>query len=278
MSESADLELDLLELELLFQGVFRHYGIDFRDYARTSLRRRVALAMEREQVETVSALQDKVLHDRACLDRLIKILSVHVSAMFRDPSFYLAFRKTVVPMLRTYPFIRIWHAACSSGEEVYSMAILLREEGIYDRCRIYATDMSEEILKTARDGIFRLEDMQKYTANYLKAGGTRSFSEYYRANDDGALFSSELRDNVVFAPHNLAQDRSLNEFNAILCRNVLIYFNKDLQNKVYGLLHESLSLFGVLALGKMESMRFTMYEPKYETLDDRQRIYRKVIP
>src|SRR6185295_14742042 len=174
---------------------------------------------------TISGLQEKVLHDSACMERLLLDLSINTTAMFRDPTFYLAFRQHVVPLLRTYPFVRIWHAGCSTGEEVYSMAMLLQEEGIYDRCRIYATDINEAVLKKAMDGVYPIDLMQTYTNNYIRAGGSQSFSEYYTAAYDRAIFNASLRRNVVFAQHNLASDGSFNEFHLILCRNVMIYFN-----------------------------------------------------
>ena len=217
-----------------------------------------------------------MLHDPAALDRMLLDLSVNVTAMFRDPGFYRTFRDTVVPMLRTYPFIRIWHAGCSTGEEVYSMAILLHEEGLLERARIYATDINEVVLRHARSGIFPLNRMQEYTENYIKAGGTRSFSEYYTAKYDGALFNAALTKNVVFSQHNLVTDQSFSEFNVILCRNVLIYFDKALQERVHQLFYESLSTFGILALGSKESLRFSKFEGCYEPLSAAEKIYRKV--
>src|SRR5688572_31224294 len=223
-------ELERTEIELLLEGIFRRYGFDFRDYAFASMRRRLWKQIREEGLATVSALQERVLHDPRAMERLLMNLSVNVTSMFRDPSFYHAFRREVVPLLRTYPFIRIWHAGCSTGEEVYSMAILLAEEGVYDRCRIYATDINDSVLAAARSGIFPLEKMQEYTQNYMRAGGTRAFSEYYTAAYGGALFTPSLRERVVFAQHNLVSDRSFSEFNVILCRNVLIYFDRPLQD------------------------------------------------
>src|SRR5207253_412872 len=185
-------DLERLEIELLLEGIFRHYGFDFRSYAYASLKRRLWKRIEAEGLETISGLQNRVLHDSGTMERLLMDLSVSVTAMFRDPNFYRAFRTQVVPLLRTYPFIRLWHAGCSTGEEVYSMAILLHEEGLLDRARIYATDINEVVLRHARGGIFPLHRMQEYTENYIKAGGTRSFSEYYTAKYDGALFNSAL--------------------------------------------------------------------------------------
>lgn len=269
-------DLEDIEIHLLLEGMYRYYGFDFRNYALASLKRRIQNAMRAEQMTSISGLQEKVLHDSACLERFLLSLSVNVTAMFRDPSFYVTFRNNVVPMLRTYPFIRIWHAGCSTGEEVYSMAILLQEEGLYHRCRLYATDMNELVLKQAKAGIFRLDSMQEYTQNYLQAGGKRSFSEYYTAAYDHAIFASSLRENIVFSQHNLATDGSFNEFNAIFCRNVLIYFNQSLQQRVHQLLYESLSRFGVLGLGRQESLKFTPLEHQYEVLDKREKLYRRV--
>jgi chemotaxis protein methyltransferase CheR len=268
--------LERIEIELLLEAVYRHYGYDFRSYAYASLKRRLWKNIEAEQLDTISGLQEKVLHDVAAMDRLLMSLSVSVTSMFRDPGFYRVFREQVVPLLRTYPFVRIWHAGCATGEEVHSMAILLQEEGLYGRARIYATDINEALLRTARTGIFPLEKMQEYTQNYLAAGGRRSFSQYYTAAYDGALFSPALRKNVVFAQHNLVTDRSFSEFNVILCRNVLIYFDRELQNRVHQLFYESLPTYGILALGSKETLRFSSVEKRYEELSAREKIYRKV--
>jgi chemotaxis protein methyltransferase CheR len=271
-----DPVLERTEIELLLEGVYRHYGFDFRSYAYASIRRRLWKRIEAEGLATVSALQERVLHDPDMMNQLLLDLSINVTAMFRDPTFYVAFRHTVVPLLRTYPFIRVWHAGCSTGEEVYSMAILLEEEGLYERARIYATDINEVVLQRAKSGIFPLDRMQEYTENYIRAGGTRSFSEYYTAKYDGALFRQELLKNVVFSQHNLVTDRSFAECTVILCRNVLIYFDKALQERVHGLFYESLSTFGILALGSKESLRFSKFENCYEPLSAPEKIYRKV--
>ena len=271
-----DPTLDRIEIELLLEGIYRHYGFDFRSYAYASIRRRLWKRIEAEGMASVSALQDRVLHDPDMMNQLLLDLSINVTAMFRDPTFYVAFRTKVVPLLRTYPFIRVWHAGCSTGEEVYSMAILLEEEGLYDRARIYATDINEVVVHRAKSGIFPLDRMQEYTENYIKAGGTRSFSEYYTAKYDGALFKQELLRNVVFSQHNLVTDRSFAECTVILCRNVLIYFDKTLQERVHGLFYESLSTFGILALGSKESLRFSKYEECYEPISATEKIYRKV--
>ena len=273
---SYDPALERLEIELLIEAVHRHYGFDFRGYAYASLRRRVWKRIHAEGLGTVSALQAAVLHEPPVLDRLMDDLSVNVTAMFRDPGFFAAFRREVVPVLRTHPFVRIWHAGCATGEEVYSMAILLEEEGLYDRARLYATDMNERVLRQARAGIFPLERMREYTENYLRAGGAREFSAYYTAGYDGARFSPALLRNVVFAQHNLVTDRSFSEFHAVLCRNVLIYFDKGLQARVHRLFYDSLAMFGVLALGNRETLRFSPHEECYEALAPAEKIYRKV--
>jgi len=269
-------ELERLEIELLLEGVFRHYGFDFRSYAYASIRRRLWKRVEGEELRTISELQARILHDTDTMERLLLDLSVNVTAMFRDPGFYKEFREKVIPLLRTYPFIRIWHAGCSTGEEVFSMAILLEEEGLYDRARLYATDINDVVLRRAKQGIFPLERMQEYTDNYIRAGGTRSFSEYYTAKYDGALFSPGLTRNVVFSQHNLVTDRSFSEFHVIFCRNVLIYFDKTLQNRVHRLFYESLVMFGILALGSKESLKFSQFEPCYEKLSATEKLYRKV--
>jgi chemotaxis protein methyltransferase CheR len=269
-------DVDEIELALLLEGVYRRYGFDFREYAPASLRRRVWRRVHAEGLTTLSALQDQLLHDPSCMERLLLDLSINVTAMFRDPSFYIAFREKVVPLLRTYPFTRIWVAGCSTGEEVYSLAILLHEEGVSDRARIYATDINESVLERARAGVFPLDKMREYTQNYIKAGGERAFSEYYTAKYDGAQFQRSLVDNVVFAQHNLVSDRSFNEFNVIVCRNVMIYFDRALQDRVHRLFYESLITFGVLALGAKESIRFSPHDASYEELDAAERLYKKV--
>lgn len=271
-----DPELEQIEIELLLEGIYRKYGFDFRSYAYASIRRRLWKRIEEEGLTTVTELQNLVLHDADMMEKLLLDLSINVTAMFRDPTFYRVFRQQVVPHLRTYPFIRIWHAGCATGEEVYSMAILLEEEGLYERSRIYATDINEVVLQKAKSGIFPIDRMQEYTENYIAAGGKRSFSDYYVAKYDGALFSPTLTKNVVFSQHNLVTDRSFSEFNVILCRNVLIYFDKTLQARVLTLFYDSLAMFGILALGSKESLRFSPYEECYEQINGPEKIYRKV--
>ncbi|HEY8186864.1 MAG TPA: protein-glutamate O-methyltransferase CheR [Pyrinomonadaceae bacterium] len=274
---TAVIDLEDIEIGLLLEGLYRAHGFDFRDYSRSSIKRRILELMRAEKLETISAFQDKVLHDALCLDRFLLGLSVHATAMFRDPSFYLTFRKRVVPLLRTYPTVQIWVAGCSTGEEVYSLAILLEEERLYQRCRIYATDISKAVLRKARDGIFPLAAMREYTANYHQAGGTNEFSDYYTAQYDSVIFSAALKSNIIFSEHNLATDGSFNEFQVILCRNVMIYFNKDLQTRVHNLLYDSLSMFGVFGIGNKESLKFTPRENFYEHLNDKDKLYRKVM-
>ena len=269
-------DLERIEIDLLLEGIFRHYGFDFRSYAYSSLKRRLWKRITAEGMRSVSELQGRVLHDPAMMEKLLLDLSINVSAMYRDPTFYRAFREKVVPVLRTYPFIRIWHAGCSTGEEVYSMAILLEEEGLYERARIYATDINEVVLHTAKSGIYPADKMKEYTQNYLRAGGQRSFSDYYVAKYDGAIFNSSLARNVVFSQHNLVTDRSFAEFHVILCRNVMIYFDRKLQDRVHALFYESLVPFGFLGLGSKESLRFSKYESCYEEIDARDKIYRRV--
>jgi chemotaxis protein methyltransferase CheR len=224
----------------------------------------------------MSALQDRVLHDPAVMERLLLDLSINVTSMFRDPTFFQALREKVVPLLRTYPFIRIWNAGCSTGEETFSLAILLREEGLYERARIYATDINDSVLAQARAGVFPLEKMRDYTENYIRAGGKESFSTYYTADGGSARFKSDLLDQVVFAQHNLVSDAPFNEFNLIVCRNVMIYFGKKLQDRVHELFYESLDPFGVLALGHKESIKFSTYGDRYEPLDAPEKLYRKM--
>jgi chemotaxis protein methyltransferase CheR len=274
--EPAYEELETLEIELLLEAVYRRYGFDFREYAPASLKRRLWRRMNAEGLSTLTQLHDRLLHDPSCMERLLLDLSINITSMFRDPPFYVAFRSEVVPVLRTYPFTRIWCAGCSTGEEVYSLAILLHEEGLYGRTRIYATDINEQVLETARSGLFPLEKMKQYTQNYIRGGGTREFSEYYVAASDGARFSRALTENVVFAQHNLASDRAFNEFNVIVCRNVMIYFDRALQDRVHRLFYESLDTFGVLALGRKESVSFTPFADSYEIVDAAERIYRRI--
>lgn len=268
-------EREAIEIDALLESVFRFYGVDFRGYARGSLRRRLRRRATLEGVATISGLQERLLHAPAAMERLLADLSIHVTAMFRDPSFYRAFRQRVVPLLATYPFIRIWNPGCATGEETYSLAILLEEAGLYERTRIYATDIDATVLQRAAAAVFPIENMQRYTENYLAAGGERAFSEYYAAAYDGARFDAVLTRNIVFARHNLVSDGSFNEFHAVVCRNVMIYFDPSLQRRVHALFAASMVRLGILALGQKESLVGTGIEADYDVLDPIERIYRR---
>ncbi len=269
-------DVERIELELVLEAIHRRYAYDFRGYAPGSLKRRLWRRAYAEGLATLSALQERLLRDPGCMERLLLDLSINVTSMFRDPAFFASFREKVVPLLRTYPFVRIWNAGCATGEETLSLAIVLEEEGLGDRTRIYATDINASVLERAREGRFPLERMRDYTENYIRAGGARAFSDYYVADGDEVEFSRNLVDNVVFAQHNLVSDRSFNEFQLIVCRNVMIYFGKSLQDRVHELFYESLGHFGILGLGHKESIAFTPHADCYEDLDAAQKLYRRV--
>lgn len=273
---SGAVEPEEIEIDALLDVVYRCYGFDFRGYSRASIRRRLWHRADAEGVATISSLQDRLVHDRSCMERLLLDLSISVTAMFRDPSFFVAFRRKVVPLLMAYPFVRIWNAGCSTGEETYSLAIILEEEGLGDRVRIYATDINEAVIAKAKGGIFPLDKMKPYTEHYQASGGKRAFSEYYVAGYRGAQFDRHLVRNVVFARHNLVSDASFNDFHFVLCRNVLIYFGEALQERVHRLFYESLVPLGVLALGPKESVALTGNAAGYEILDAQERLFRKV--
>lgn len=272
----ANQQLEDLEIRLLLEAVFHHYGYDFRNYKPSSLRRRIRAIAALEKEPTISALQGRLLHDPGSMARFVSRLPIIVSSMFRDPFFYRALRERVLPELRKLPFIRIWLAGCATGEEVYSMAILLQEEGLYDRCRIYATDLNMQAIRKAREGIYPLAKMRVFTGNYLKAAGRRSFSEYYTAGYDNAIFSAGLRENVVFSIHNLVTDGPFNEFHLILCRNVMIYFNQHLKERVIDLFNKSLDTAGFLGLGTQESLRLTPASDTFVEIDSLQKLYQKI--
>jgi chemotaxis protein methyltransferase CheR len=265
-----------LELRLLLEGIFQRYGYDFREYARSSIRRRVARCVAEENLGSISALQERVLREPACMERLLIDLSVSVTSMFRDPTFFRALRQAVVPLLRTYPFIRVWNAGCSSGEETVSLSLLLQEEGLTERVRIYATDINAEVLGRSRHGTFPIDRMREFTQNYIASGGKAAFSDYYTVVGDVARFSPSLLDNVVFAQHNLVSDADFNEFHLIVCRNVMIYFDRSLQDKVVELMHRSLIRFGLLALGQKESLRFSRHADDFDEIDPKEKIYRRI--
>jgi chemotaxis protein methyltransferase CheR len=271
-----DAGVEAIEVDLLLEGIQRHYGFDFSEYAAAPLRRRLRELMRNEGLPTISSLQERILHDPDVMQGVLMTLSVSVTEMFRDPGFYASFRSTVVPLLRTYPFIRIWNAGCSTGEEAYSIAIILAEEGLYERTRIYATDMNQSLIDRARFGSIPLDKMQQYTRNYIESGGKQEFSDYYRVDRHGGRMNGALGDNILFAQHNLVSDGSFNDFNVIMCRNVLIYFNERLQERVHTLFHDSLVRFGVLALGQRESLKFNKFGQRYEELDPGNKIYRRV--
>jgi chemotaxis protein methyltransferase CheR len=273
---SVAAEVEDLEIDLLLEGIARRYGNDFRGYARSSLRRRVRTLVRDEGLHTVSGFQERVLHDEATLGRLVGALTASDVGMFRDPAFHLAFRRRVVPLLRTYPFVRIWHAGCSTGEEVYAMVILLAEENLASRVRIYATDMAEDALARARAGVYPANQLPGWEVRYQQAGGRACLADWARLGPEGVTFDAALRENVVFGQHDLATDRSFNEFNVVVCRNVMLRFGRELERRVHGLLHGSLCRLGVLALGAHESLRGTGYEHRYDAVDESQRLYRRV--
>lgn len=273
---SAELDLADIEVLLLVEAIYRRWGYDFRDYAPASLKRRIRRIVELEKLSSISALQERVLRDPGCMQRFLNQVTVSVTSMFRDPGFYQVFRKVVVPLLKQQRTLRIWHAGCASGEEVYSMAIVLHEEGLLSRARIYATDLDQAALDVAKEGIYRLDLMKEYTEGYHSAGGKAAFSEYYQAGHGHVVMRQDLSKNIVWAQHNLVTDASFNEFHLIICRNVLIYFNTRLQERVHRLIYESLAEGGVLALGRQESLRLTSHESSYCVLDRREKIYQRV--
>lgn len=265
-----------IEIRLLIEAIYLRYGHDFRDYSPASVKRRILQAQQRLGAASISALQERALHDPEQFALLLQYLTVPVSEMFRDPPYFLALREHVVPVLRTYPSIKVWVAGCSTGEEPYSLAILLEEEGLLERTILYATDINHASLEKARAGIFPLEAMRAFTRNYQRAGGTRSFSDYYTAAYDGALFDKRLRDSITFADHSLATDAVFSETQLVSCRNVLIYFNRRLQDRALGLFHDSLSHRGFLGLGTKETLDFSAYADRFQVVSRAERVYRKV--
>lgn len=272
-SDNSDI-LDI-EMSLLFQAVFLKYGYDFRNYSKAHLKRRIMHRLKISDLKTISELQNKVLWDREFFRVFIQDLSINVTEMFRDPEFYRSFRENIAPVLSTYPHIKIWNAGCSSGEEVYSLAILLKEENLLDRTRFYATDFNTHVLEVARQGIYRKQDMELYERNYAESGGKFALSDYYSSKYGSVIFDKTLSRNVVFADHNLVTDGVFAEVNLVFCRNVLIYFNKTLQNQVLHLFHNSLTKSGFLCLGTKESLRFMEVENLYSVIDKKNKIYKK---
>ena len=263
------------EFAELLESIRFIYGYDFTDYAEASVKRRVNNFMANRKIPAIDLLGKMILKDEKLFEEFIQELSVTVTEMFRDPQFYKSLRNNVLKRLATYPFIKIWIAGCATGEEVYSIAILFKEQGLLNRTLIYATDINQKSLQVAKEGVYPLEHMKQYTANYQKSGGKDSFSEYYKAKYDSVLFDKSLKQNIVFAPHNLAVDKSFNEFQLIICRNVLIYFNQKLQNNVINLFYESLCPFGFLGLGNKESLLFSDKKNHFEDVDRKEKIFIK---
>jgi chemotaxis protein methyltransferase CheR len=263
------------ELRQFLESIRFVYGYDFTEYSEASVKRRIRAFMDAKKIPSVKDLGRMILKDESAFEQFIQDITVNVTEMFRDPLFYKSLRKHVIGRLGTYPFIKIWIAGCSTGEEVYSIAILLREEGLLERSVIYATDINQQALQQAKEGISSIDYMKNYTENYIKAGGKHAFSDYYKAKYNSVLWDKSLRQNIVFSVHNLAMDKSFNEFQLILCRNVLIYFNQSLQNKVITLFYESLCPFGFLALGNKESLLFSDKRKNFEEVDKREKIFMK---
>lgn len=263
------------ELELLLNDLVEVHGYDFSQYAKASLKRRVDRLIAMDKFPSFAELRYRIRNDEAYLVRLVEEITVNVTEMFRDHHFYQALRKHVLPILATYPFIRVWHAGCSTGEEVYSMAILLKEANLLHKSLLYATDINPGVLEKAKKGIYPLSVMKQYSENYIEAGGTKEFSAYYSTGYDYARLDATLSERIIFSTHNLVSDRSFNEFQIIFCRNVLIYFDRHLQDKVLSLFNESLEQLGFLALGSKESIRFSSIQQRYIQVDSKEKIWRK---
>lgn len=269
-------DTESIELRLLLEAIRQKYGYDFRDYAESSIKRRLQKARERFGCETYSALQDMVLHDTLVLPDLLSYLTVQVSEMFRDPAYFLALREHVIPHLRTYPSLKVWIAGCSAGEELYSLAILFKEEGLFDRTMFYATDINPMALRKAQAGIYERERIPLFTENHQKSGGKSSLSDYYTAAYDGAVFDKSLRARTVFSDHSLVSDAVFAEVQLVSCRNVLIYFNRDLQDRAVGLFRDSLTHKGFLGLGSKESIRFSSHSPAFSEFCRAEKIYQRL--
>ncbi len=264
-----------LELELFIQALYYHYGYDFREYSRMHLKRRVLYRMSVENIKSISMLLDKILHNKIFFYKIIGDFSINVTEMFRDPSFYEEIREKVIPILKTYPYIKIWHAGCSTGEEVYSMAILLEEEGLLGKSQLYATDFSQSALEIGKEGIYPMKLLKKYSVNYHKSGGTQNLADYYSSMYGYAKFNHNLRKKIVFSSHNLVNDGVFGEMHMVICRNVLIYFNKILQEHVLKLFEKSLVGGGILGIGSKESISFTSIEKNFEELSLNEKLFRK---
>jgi len=264
-----------LEIMVLLKAVRLKYGYDFSQYAGASLTRRLKKCLADSGHKYISEMIPHIIYNKAFFDTFLNNLSVNVTEMFRDPLFFLSLRKKVVPYLNTYPFIKIWSVGVSTGEEVYSLAILLKEEGLYEKCLIYATDFNDTVLETAQKGIYSEENINKSNLNYQKAGGKKSFASYYHADYNSVILNRSLKKNMVFANHNLATDSVFGEMNLILCRNVMIYFNKDLQDRVLTLFNHSLRTHGFLCLGSKESLNFSCIVDFFKPVVKKHRIYQK---
>ncbi len=265
---------ETIELNLLLEGIYQKYGYDFRCYSKASLRRRIIGFISDMQYSSISDLQHRILYQQEIFKQLLNRLSINVTSMFRDPPFYKALKNLVLPKLKAQPFTKIWHAGCSTGEEAYSLAILLKEEELYEKCQIYATDIDDHVLQKAKSGIYPAKLMQQYTANYNKSGGSRSFSEYYNARYEFAQLDPSLKKNILFSNHNLAIDSIFGRFDLIICRNVLIYFERELQDRVIKLFVDSLNeQNGYLCLGGKETIRVSRYSDAFHDIDPRVKIY-----
>jgi chemotaxis protein methyltransferase CheR len=273
--EATDIGLEEIEVQLLLEGIRLTYGYDFREYAPKPLRRSIVAAMQAEGLPTISSYQDRLLHDAPCMQRFLGNVGVSVTSMFREVELIHALRDEVVPVLRTYPSVRIWMVGCATGEEVYSLAIVLEEEGVLRHARIYATDLNEDTLAVARMGAYPLDRMRSYEEPYRRAGGRLALSDYYTVSGRSARFSRSLQSNVTWARHNLVTDASFNEFHLIICANVLIYFRPGLQERAHRLFYESLVRSGYLALGKGESLVFSPGSSRYEQVRDGVSLFRK---
>ncbi|MFN6946370.1 MAG: CheR family methyltransferase [Cytophagaceae bacterium] len=269
-------EIDESLLDELLDSIKETYGYDFSNYSKASVTRRVARFLELKKTSDLKTLREKIIADEMFFESFVEELTVNVTEMFRDPSFYKSFRNKVLPQLATYPHLKIWDAGCSTGEEVYSLAIVLQEEGLYQKSKIYATDINQKVLAQAKDGIYHISLLKDYTANYIRSGGENSFSDYYTVKYNHALFDSELKKNLIFSVHNLANDSSFNEFNLVVCRNVLIYFNKELQERVIELFLNSLCMFGYLVLGNKETLTLSKFQDRFEVIDKNEKIYRRI--
>ena len=264
-----------IEIDLLLDAIFRRYGYDFRSYARASVERRVGQFLAGSDCQSVSELIPRLLHDEEFFSRLVQLFSVSVTEMFRDPFVYRLLRTRVLPVLKTWSHVKIWCAGCATGEEVYSLAIVCKEENVYPRARLYATDFSDAVLATAARGIYLAEQIQSATRNYQQAGGSESFARYYHSRYGSAVLDSALRERITFANHNLVCDGSFGEMQLIFCRNVLIYFDRDLQERALGLFAESLAHGGFLCLGTKETLDFSTVADRFEVVDREARIYKK---